>query len=66
MPERFLESEFGTKPGADNTARRNDFAFGAGRVSTHSGMGYVDRRKLTTRLASACAREFNWAPTLLP
>lgn len=31
MPERFLESEFGTKPGADNTARRNDFAFGAGR-----------------------------------
>lgn len=32
MPERFLESEFGTKAGADTTARRNDFAFGAGRV----------------------------------
>ncbi|TCD64317.1 hypothetical protein EIP91_004264 [Steccherinum ochraceum] len=31
MPERFLKTEFGTTPGADNTSRRNDMHFGAGR-----------------------------------
>ncbi|KAI0077958.1 cytochrome P450 [Panus rudis PR-1116 ss-1] len=31
MPERFLDSEFGTKPGADTSGLRNDFPFGAGR-----------------------------------
>ncbi|KAK7681812.1 hypothetical protein QCA50_015159 [Cerrena zonata] len=30
-PERFLESEYGTKPGADNTGLRPDFHFGSGR-----------------------------------
>lgn len=32
-PERFLTSEFGTKPGADLAGRRNDLHFGGGRVS---------------------------------
>ena len=32
MPERFLESEFGTKPGVDSTGLRPDFHFGSGRV----------------------------------
>ncbi|KAA1473594.1 cytochrome P450 [Dentipellis sp. KUC8613] len=30
-PERFLKSEFGTKPGADDYGRRHDLAFGFGR-----------------------------------
>ncbi|ENI04575.1 hypothetical protein COCC4DRAFT_40692 [Bipolaris maydis ATCC 48331] len=30
-PERFLETEFGTKPGVDATGYRNNFIFGAGR-----------------------------------
>ncbi|EMD63840.1 hypothetical protein COCSADRAFT_90707 [Bipolaris sorokiniana ND90Pr] len=30
-PERFLETEFGTKPGVDTTGFRNNFTFGAGR-----------------------------------
>lgn len=31
-PERYLESKHGTKPGADTTFFRDNFAFGAGRV----------------------------------
>lgn len=31
-PERFLESEFGTKPGADTAGLRHDLHFGSGRV----------------------------------
>ncbi|CAL1702663.1 unnamed protein product [Somion occarium] len=31
MPERYLGSEFGTKPGADTTGFRSDFHFGNGR-----------------------------------
>jgi len=31
IPERFLTSEFGTKSGVDDTARRHDMPFGAGR-----------------------------------
>ena len=31
-PERYLHSEFGTKPGVDTSAFRNDLVFGAGRV----------------------------------
>ena len=31
-PERFLDSEFGTKPRADTSAFRSDFHFGAGKV----------------------------------
>ncbi|CUA66986.1 O-methylsterigmatocystin oxidoreductase [Rhizoctonia solani] len=30
-PDRFLQNEFGTKPGVDNTDRRNNMAFGSGR-----------------------------------
>ncbi|EUC41238.1 hypothetical protein COCMIDRAFT_40564 [Bipolaris oryzae ATCC 44560] len=30
-PERFLKTEFGTKPGVDMTGYRNNFTFGAGR-----------------------------------
>lgn len=32
-PERFLHSEYGTKPGADTTGLRSDLHFGSGRVS---------------------------------
>lgn len=32
-PDRFLNSEFGTKPGADTTGCREDMVFGIGRVS---------------------------------
>ncbi|CAL1703430.1 unnamed protein product [Somion occarium] len=35
-PERFLRSEFGIKSGADPTGFRNDFAFGAGRMTVLS------------------------------
>lgn len=31
-PSRFLNSEFGTKSGADNTGFRHDLHFGSGRV----------------------------------
>ena len=31
-PERYLESEFGTKPGADTAGLRHDLHFGSGRV----------------------------------
>ena len=34
-PERFLESQYGTKMGADVTDLRDNLAFGAGRVSTY-------------------------------
>ena len=40
-PDRFLRSEFGTRPGADNTGRRHDMLFGSGRVciaSYYSGV----------------------------
>ncbi|ELU41976.1 cytochrome P450 oxidoreductase, putative [Rhizoctonia solani AG-1 IA] len=30
-PDRFLQNEFGTKPGVDNTDRRTNMAFGSGR-----------------------------------
>lgn len=32
-PERFLRSEYGTKPGVDDQDFRHTFLFGAGRVS---------------------------------
>lgn len=32
-PERYLKNEFGIKDGVDPTGCRNDFQFGAGRVS---------------------------------
>ena len=32
-PTRFLNSTFGTKPGADDTGFRSDLHFGSGRVS---------------------------------
>jgi len=32
-PERFLESKYGTKKGADVSELRDNFAFGSGRVS---------------------------------
>ena len=31
-PDRFLKTPCGTKPGVDDSAFRNDFVFGAGRV----------------------------------
>ena len=31
-PKRYLDSEFGTKPGADITGIRSDLHFGSGRV----------------------------------
>jgi len=33
-PERFLESQYGTKKGADVSDFRDHLAFGSGRVST--------------------------------
>lgn len=35
-PDRFLQSEFGTKADADTEGRRNDTHFGAGRVGLQS------------------------------
>lgn len=32
-PERYILSEFGTKPGADTEGLRDNLPFGAGRVS---------------------------------
>ncbi len=45
MPERFLTSPFGTRPGADDTGRSKDIYFGGGRVS--SMLVYVHRGRLT-------------------
>lgn len=32
-PDRYIQSEFGTKPGVDTTGYRKDLVFGFGRVS---------------------------------
>lgn len=33
-PDRYMKSEFGTKPGVDTTGFRDDLGFGFGRVSS--------------------------------
>lgn len=52
LPERFLESEFGTKSGADTAGLRGDLHFGSGRVESFTS----GRISLSThRLCSAFA-----------
>ena len=47
-PERFLENKFGTKPGADIKDFRDNFGFGAGRVSFFLVEMYDELCRLTT------------------
>jgi len=49
-PERFLESEYGTKEGVDVSDFRDNFAFGSGRVSTGIAVSY-DRSSSTAQRA---------------
>jgi len=49
-PERFLESQYGTKMGADVTDLRDNLAFGAGRVSTHIKDWWIWCSRYTQRI----------------
>jgi len=40
IPERFMEVEFGTKPGVNLDGRRNDHHFGGGRVRFRDYLRY--------------------------
>lgn len=40
-PERYLESEFGTKPGADTAGLRLDLHFGSGRVEYYCILEHI-------------------------
>lgn len=60
-PDRFLESEFGTVKGADNTGRKSDMMFGCGRVcSLLQSSLYVLSRLMTRYYChSVCAQAWN-------
>lgn len=49
-PERYLESPFGTKLGADTRGFRDTFPFGAGRVSLNGNQSYSVAHEIWQRL----------------
>ena len=58
IPERYLLSELGTKPGVDATGYRNDLMFGHGRVSLTKLIYhcYSQRNQIIAYLSWPCSR----------